>query len=198
MNLKLGLSVGTPVTRLAAMASFWPVLESAHPLPPITFTGEDLNAGPGASHPVSSAAAAAFNTAASAIGTVSTITFESAPVGNFSSLVVAPGVTMTGTGYNGISQSVNSDYDHAYPSLDGFNTTPGGKNFVQVNSWGNDHLHVRRPDFLLRRLSLGVPILLPGQRHAFPMAPRRSFCSGNRHETALRRARLRRIHGCRS
>jgi len=102
----------------------------------ITFTGEDLTAGPGALHPLSSAAAASFTSAASLLGTVSTINFESAPVGNFSSLVIAPGVTISGLGSNlssSVPQSINNNYDHAFPSLDGFNTTPGGANFVQVN-----------------------------------------------------------------
>lgn len=45
----------------------------------VTLTGEDLNAGPGSAHPHSTAAASNFYSAASALGTVSKITFESAP-----------------------------------------------------------------------------------------------------------------------
>src|SRR5664279_913967 len=46
----------------------------------------------------SDAAAAAFD---AATGNLPIITFESAPLGSFSSLVVAPGVTLTGAGYYG-------------------------------------------------------------------------------------------------
>jgi hypothetical protein len=99
----------------------------------VTFTGEDLNAGPGSAHPVSSAAAGSFTTAASAIGNVSTINFESSPVGSFNSLVVAPGVTLTGTNYNGGNQAIlNASNSPSFPSLDGFNTTPGATNFVEI------------------------------------------------------------------
>jgi len=101
----------------------------------VTFTGEDLNTGPGQNHPVSSAAAANFATAAAALGNVSTITFENSPVGNFSSLVVAPGVTLTGTNYNNGNQAIlNATNSPAFPSLDGFNTTPGGTHFVEIYS----------------------------------------------------------------
>lgn len=99
---------------------------------PITFTGEDLGAGPGSAHPLSTAAAASFSTAASALGTVGTITFESAPVGSFSSLSVAPGVTLTGTAFGGGMQSINNTPDFpSDPDVDGFNTTPGGANYVE-------------------------------------------------------------------
>ena len=48
---------------------------------PVSFTGEDLNAGPGNPTPNSSAAAASFAAAAAAIGSIGTINFESAPLG---------------------------------------------------------------------------------------------------------------------
>ncbi len=100
---------------------------------PITFTGEDLNAGPGSAHPNSMAAAVSFNAAASALGTVSTISFENAPVGSFSSLGVAPGVTLTGAAYSGANQSINNTPNlPGDPSLDGFNTTPGGSNYAEM------------------------------------------------------------------
>ena len=99
----------------------------------VTFTGEDLNAGPGSAHPNSTAAANNFYSAASALGTVSNITFESAPTGSFTSLTVAPGVTISGTSYVGASQQIlNSPAYPSAPSLDGFNTTAGGTQYVEL------------------------------------------------------------------
>ena len=98
-----------------------------------TFTGEDLNVNPGGAHPNATAAANSFYTAAGSLGTVSQITFESAPTGAFTSLTVAPGVTISGANYTGSNQQIlNSPADPAAPSLDGFNTTPGGTKFVEV------------------------------------------------------------------
>ncbi len=99
-----------------------------------TFVGEDLQptANPGA-HPNADAAAAAFRSAALAVGPVGTITFDSSPVGAFSSLTVAPGVTMTGTDYHGNNQTIrNTTNFPSYPSVDGSNTTPGGSQFVEM------------------------------------------------------------------
>jgi hypothetical protein len=99
----------------------------------VTFTGEDLNAGPGNPRPNSDAAAANFATAAGAIGNIGIITFESAPVGNFSSLVVATGVTISGTNGSGGSLSINNAPNFASaPALDGFNTTSGGAKYVEM------------------------------------------------------------------
>jgi hypothetical protein len=100
---------------------------------PITYTGEDIVATTSSSHPNSTAAAALFDSAAAALGTVSTINFESAPVNSFSSLTVAPGVSLSGTSAFGTNQSIrNSSNFPAAPTLDGFNTTSGGKNFVEI------------------------------------------------------------------
>ncbi len=94
----------------------------------IVYTGSDLNAGPGDPHPNSAAAAASFATAAAGIGSSSTITFESAPMGAFTSLGVAPGVTATG-----FNTSINNTPNFpTAPALDGFNTTPGGSQYVEV------------------------------------------------------------------
>jgi hypothetical protein len=97
------------------------------------FTGTDVGAGPGSADPNAAAAAASFTTAAAAIGNVGVITFESAPVGSFSSLVVAPGVTISGADQNGNNQQIlNSPNFPGNPALDGFNTTPGGSNYVEM------------------------------------------------------------------
>ena len=84
-------------------------------------------------HPVSAAAAASFAAAAGLIGTVSTVTFEGAPLGSFSSLSAAPGVTVTGTDFNGNNQTIrNTSNFPVAPTLDGYNTTSGGANFVEM------------------------------------------------------------------
>lgn len=94
----------------------------------VTFTAEDLNVGPGGPFPNSTAAAAAFATAAGAIGTAGNITFEGAPLGAFSSLIVAPGVTALGPA--GLSIN-NTPAFPAAPSLDGFNITTGGTQYLE-------------------------------------------------------------------
>jgi hypothetical protein len=99
----------------------------------VIFAGADLNVLPSSpSGPNSTAAAHSFATAAALIGNVSTITFESAPVGSFTSLSVASGVTITGTNATGGQQSINNTFDATFPALDGYNTTPSGTNFVEM------------------------------------------------------------------
>lgn len=99
----------------------------------ITFVGQDNVATTTSAHPTSAAAAASFAAAAAGIGTVSTITFESAPLGAFSSLLAAPGVTITGSDVNSSNQTIRDTSDFpAAPTLDGFNTTPVGANFLEM------------------------------------------------------------------
>ncbi|MGP8271493.1 MAG: hypothetical protein ACLQLH_15610 [Terracidiphilus sp.] len=96
---------------------------------PITYSGYDLNAGPGGPFTNSNAAYSSF---AAAAGSLNTITFESSPVGSFSSLTAAPGVTVTGADASGNNLYVNNTPNYAGdPSLDGFNTTPGGANYIE-------------------------------------------------------------------
>jgi hypothetical protein len=100
----------------------------------VTFTGADIGVLPGSpSGPNSTAAAASFDTAAALLGTVSIITFESAPVGTYTSLVVASGVSIAGSDVNGNHQAINNTFDAAFPSLDGYNTTSGGSKFAEMN-----------------------------------------------------------------
>jgi hypothetical protein len=94
----------------------------------IVFSGSDPGAGPSDPRPNSDAAAAAF--AAAATQPSQRITFEGLPLGNFSSLAVAPGVTVTlaqmgDTFPAGISNS------NSAPVTLGYNTTPGGSQFLQ-------------------------------------------------------------------
>src|SRR5207253_167038 len=85
--------------------------------------------------PNSIAAAASFE-AAVAAGTEHTITFESSPLGLFSSLAPASGVSLTGTNVNGYDQSIvntTSNINITPPCTNascGYNTTSGGSNFL--------------------------------------------------------------------
>lgn len=82
--------------------------------------------------PNSNAMAAAFDAAASGLGPLSVIDFESAPVGVFNNLVVAPGVTMDGTDYASTDQSIlNASIGFPADGYWGYNTTVSGVNFVQ-------------------------------------------------------------------
>jgi hypothetical protein len=133
MHLKYGFA-GQNRTRdfaaLLCVLAFSAVYASASV---ITFVGQDNVATTTSAHPTSAAAAASFATAAAGFGTVSTITFESAPLGAFSSLLAAPGVTITGSDVTSSNQTIRDTSNFpAGPTLDGFNTTPGGANFLEM------------------------------------------------------------------
>ena len=115
---------------MAAMPIFvWSGVTSSAAL--TTFSGEDLGAGPGSAHPLSTAAASSFDAATG--GGDQIITFEAAPVGSFSTLTVAPGVTLGGTNYDGGNQQIlNAPAFPSVPSLDGFDVTAGGTNYAEV------------------------------------------------------------------
>jgi hypothetical protein len=99
----------------------------------VVFTGADVGAGPNDPRSMSNAAAASFSAAAAALGPLGTITFESAPLGSFSSLSVAPGVTITGVDRLGNNQNIlNSPDDPVHPRNGGFNTTAGGSQYVEM------------------------------------------------------------------
>lgn len=99
----------------------------------VVFSAFDNAAGPTDPRPLSNAAAASFDAAAAAIGPASTITFESAPVGSFHNLTVAPGVSINGTDAAGVDQTIrNTSNFPTNPALDGYNTTAGGANFVEM------------------------------------------------------------------
>ncbi len=100
----------------------------------VTYAASDLGAQPGSTFTNSNVAAANFDTAAGSLGTESLITFESTPVGAFTSLNVAPGVTMLGVGAAGNSQLiVDAPAYPPNPAVAGFNTTPGGSHYVGIN-----------------------------------------------------------------
>ena len=100
------------------------------------FTGADDRAGSLATAPNSVAAAASFDAAVAALGIENTITFESSPLGLFSSLALASGVSLTGSNVNGNDQSIvnTTSNINIEPSCTnascGYNTSPGGSNFL--------------------------------------------------------------------
>ena len=96
----------------------------------IIFSASDAGAGSNSPRPNSDAEASSFDAAAAELGPLSLITFESAQLGAFSSLSVAPGVTLTGTDYLGGQQTIRNTPDGAPDSIYGYNTTPGGSQFL--------------------------------------------------------------------
>jgi PEP-CTERM motif len=102
----------------------------------ITFTGADAGAGSLATAPNSVAAAGSFDAAVAALGIEHTITFESSPLGGFSSLALAPGITLTGANINNNPQSIvntTADINITPPCTNatcGYNTTAGGSQFL--------------------------------------------------------------------
>ena len=102
----------------------------------ITFTGADVAAGSLATAPNSVAAAGSFDAAVAALGIEHTITFESSPLGAFSSLALASGVTLTGANINNNAQSIvntTADINITPPCINatcGYNTTTGGSQFL--------------------------------------------------------------------
>ncbi len=101
----------------------------------VTFSGGDAGANSTDARTKSNAAAARFDASAGTLGAENLITFESSPVGRYSSLVVAPGVTLTGTDYTGNSsgQSILNAPFGSPTNLFGYNTTTGGSKFAFIN-----------------------------------------------------------------
>jgi hypothetical protein len=102
----------------------------------IIFTGADDGAGSLAGAPNSLAAVASFDAAVASLGDNKTLTFENSPLGTFSSLTLASGVSLTGANINGNNQSIvntTSDINITPPCSNascGYNTTAGGSNFL--------------------------------------------------------------------
>lgn len=100
------------------------------------FTGADDGAGSLATAPNSTAAAASFDGATAGLGTEHTITFESSPLGTFSSLAVASGVTLTGANVSNNPQSIVNTISNininppCTNATCGYNTTLGGSQFL--------------------------------------------------------------------
>jgi hypothetical protein len=99
---------------------------------PITFSGGDAGANSTDPRPNSNATAASFDAAAGALGATSLINFESAPLGAFSSLAIAPGVTLSGADVGGSNQTIRNSPVGTPDRLFGYNTTAGGSQFASM------------------------------------------------------------------
>ena len=93
-----------------------------------TYSGFDSGSGSTATNTNSDAAALAFDTAT---GSLPIVTFESAPLGAFSSLVVAPGVTLTGSDFSSSNQSIINT-TLCTNALCGYNITPAGSQWADA------------------------------------------------------------------
>jgi hypothetical protein len=91
------------------------------------FSGTDPGAGSADLRPNSDAAAASFG---AALGSSNLITFESAPVGPFNNLMVAPGVSLFGNDVFNHPETIRNAPAGTPDNLFGYNTTPGGSQFV--------------------------------------------------------------------
>jgi PEP-CTERM motif len=92
------------------------------------YSGFDSGSGSTATNTNSDAAALAFDTAA---GALPIITFESAPLGSFSILTVAPGVTLTGADVFASDQTI-IDTSLCAAALCGYNITPSGSQWASA------------------------------------------------------------------
>jgi hypothetical protein len=123
------MTVRASVAAAAALA----LIAGAATAAPVVFTAADPGSGPGMAFPNSAASAAAFDAAASGARTL--VTFESAPVGSFTNLTIAPGVTINGTDFAGIPQQILNTPSPSCVGVSilcGFNTTPGGARYAQL------------------------------------------------------------------
>src|SRR5262245_56311626 len=114
-----------PLVLLAAALTF---ASAAAPAAVVTFSGEDLGVGPGDALPVSGAAAAGFNPAAGALGTLRRVNFEATSQVFANPLAAAPGVSISFTTIDQITTHVRSDGS----PVTGFNTTPAGTAFLRI------------------------------------------------------------------
>lgn len=128
-NLKLSLKQLLSAGCLSALLALG---GSAHAAV-VIFSGVDPGANSTDPRPNSIAAAAAFDAAALALGSNNIITFESAPLGAFSSLSVASGVTLTGSDFFGANQTIRNTPFGTPDRQFGYNTTAGGSNFLFLN-----------------------------------------------------------------
>lgn len=104
----------------------------------VTFQGTDPGVGPGGARPSSDLAANNFDIAASDLGSINLIDFEPLPLGNFTSLEVVPGVTVTLSNTQagsplgvGITNFIGGT-DANSPERIGYNTTADGSQFLRV------------------------------------------------------------------
>ena len=98
----------------------------------VTYAGNDPAAGPTDPRPDSTTAAANFDPNAGTLGPVTYQSFETLPVGSFSSLNIGGGATLTGTNSGGTDQEISDATYGTYTSVYGYNTTFMGSNYVYL------------------------------------------------------------------
>ncbi len=110
------------------------VLWSAPAAPLTVFSGIDAGVNPADPRPNSDAAAASFDAAAAGLGPAAVIDFEAAPLGDFLSLTSAqlgvPGVAITPAA---ASDGNDTAITTGGSRLQGFNVTPGGQNYLEID-----------------------------------------------------------------
>ena len=94
----------------------------------VVVVGVDPGANSGDPRPNSNAAAAAFDLS----NNETIITFEAAPLGSFTNLLVAPGVTINGTDCCGSPQTIRNSPVGSPDGLFGYNTTSGGSQWLSL------------------------------------------------------------------
>ena len=94
----------------------------------VVSSGIDAGANSGDPRPNSNAAAAAFDLS----NNETIITFEAAPLGSFTNLLVAPGVTINGTDCCGSPQTIRNSPVGSPDGLFGYNTTSGGSQWLSL------------------------------------------------------------------
>lgn len=111
---------------------------SAHAL--LVFSGTDIATGPGDARPNSNAAAAAFDTIAASMFSISAVTFENMPLGTFNTISPKPGLKVV----NGSGADTAID---ATPTDDlGYNTTFGGRKYLRF--WQSFGVVTEQVDFV--------------------------------------------------
>jgi hypothetical protein len=119
-------------SRLIGLAACWLSVGVSARAGQVVYRGIDPGMGPGQSAPNTVAAQTAFRTA---IGASPLIDFEAAPLGHFTSQELLPGVTLTlsntdSTPPPGFHYGIAND--NQGPLL-GYNTSPGGSQFLRVS-----------------------------------------------------------------
>ena len=94
----------------------------------VVSSGVDVGANSGDPRPNSNAAAAAFDLS----NNETIINFEAAPLGSFTNLVIAPGVTINGTDFGGSPQTILNSPVGSPDGLFGYNTTFGGSQWLSL------------------------------------------------------------------
>ncbi len=115
-----------PLLSAAAFGLLFCSLPAAYAGPTI-YSGGDPDATPGDPHPNTDDARSRFDAAASTFGTLTQLDFESVPLSQYT-------FTTRGVDVVGVNNDSGITDDSAGDSIIGFNTTPGGSQFLQFLS----------------------------------------------------------------